>query len=290
MPLTIRPFETAIGAEVLGFDMSKPMDDATFRAIDDAWNRYSVLVFRDQKMTEEEHIRFSKRFGDLEEHVLYQYRHPKHPDIFVVSNVKDETGRNVGAYDAGRYWHTDLSYMAVPSRGSILYAIEIPHDDSGKPLGDTLWAGTAVAYDGLSGSMKKRIADLKAEFSLENRHKKLVADGDASAVLDEKHKASAPPVVHKVVRTHPVTGRKCIYVNEGQTSRILDIPEDESRDLLKELWAESTKTDYIYRHKWRVGDVVMWDNIPTQHLAICDYALPKRRYLQRTTLRGTAPF
>lgn len=290
MPLTIRPFETAIGAEVMGFDMSKPMDDATFRAIDDAWNRYSVLVFRDQKMTEEEHIRFSKRFGDLEEHVLYQYRHPKHPDIFVVSNVKDETGRNVGAYDAGRYWHTDLSYMAVPSRGSILYAIEIPHDDAGNPLGDTLWAGTAVAYDGLSESMKKRIADLKAEFSLENRHKKLVADGDASAVLDEKHKASAPPVVHKVVRTHPVTGRKCIYVNEGQTSRILDIPEDESRDLLNELWSESTKTDYIYRHKWRVGDVVMWDNIPTQHLAICDYALPKRRYLQRTTLRGTAPF
>lgn len=290
MPPTIRPFETAIGAEVLGFDMSKPMDDATFRAIEDAWNRYSVLVFRDQKMTEEEHIRFSKRFGDLEEHVLYQYRHPKHPDIFVVSNVKDEAGRHVGAYDAGRYWHTDLSYMAVPSRGSVLYAIEIPHDDDGKPLGDTLWAGTAVAYDGLSASMKKRIENLKAEFSLENRHKKLVADGDANAVLDDKHKASAPPVVHKVVRTHPVTGRKCIYVNEGQTSRILDIPEDESRDLLKELWSESTKTDYIYRHKWRVGDVVMWDNIPTQHLAICDYALPKRRYLQRTTLRGTAPF
>lgn len=290
MPLTIRPFETAIGAEVLGFDMSKPMDDATYREIEEAWNRHSVLVFRDQKMTEEEHIRFSKRFGDLEEHVLYQYRHPKFPDIFIVSNVKDETGRNVGAYDAGRYWHTDLSYMAVPSRGSILYAIEIPHDDDGRPLGDTLWAGTAVAYDGLSESMKRRIADLKAEFSLENRHKKLVADGDANAVLDDKHKALAPPVVHKIVRTHPVTGRKCIYVNEGQTSRILDVPEDESRDLLKELWAECTKSDYIYRHKWRVGDVVMWDNIPTQHLAICDYALPRRRYLQRTTLRGTAPF
>lgn len=290
MPPTIRPFETAIGAEVLGFDMSKPMDDATFRAIEDAWNRHSVLVFRDQKMTEAEHIRFSKRFGDLEEHVLYQYRHPKHPDIFVVSNVKDETGRHVGAYDAGRYWHTDLSYMAVPSRGSVLYAIEIPHDDDGKPLGDTLWAGTAAAYDGLSESMKKRIENLKAEFSLENRHKKLVADGDANAVLDDKHKASAPPVVHKVVRTHPVTGRKCIYVNEGQTARILDIPEDESRDLLKELWSECTRPDYIYRHKWRVGDVVMWDNIPTQHLAICDYALPRRRYLQRTTLRGTAPF
>lgn len=290
MPLTIRPFANAIGAEVLGFDMSKPMDEPAFRTIEEAWNRHAVLVFRDQKMTEEEHIRFSKRFGDLEEHVLYQYRHPKHPDIFVVSNVKDDTGRHVGAYDAGRYWHTDLSYMAVPSRGSVLYAIEIPHDDDGAPLGDTLWTGTAAAYDGLSDSMKRRIENLRAEFSLENRHKKLIADGDANAVLNEKHKASAPPVVHKVVRTHPITGRKCIYVNEGQTARILDIPEDESRDLLKELWAECTRPDYIYRHKWRVGDVVMWDNIPTQHLAICDYALPRRRYLQRTTLRGTAPF
>jgi taurine dioxygenase len=289
MRLEIRPFDGPIGAEVTGVDLAGPMDEATFRRIEEAWNRHSVLVFRGQKINEEQHIAFSRRFGELEEHVLYQYLHPDYPEIFVVSNVKDETGRHVGAYDAGRYWHTDLSYMAVPSRGSLLYAIEIPHADDGSVLGDTLWTSTAAAYEGLSEAMKARIEPLQAEFSLENRHLKLVADGDAAAALDDRHKRSAPPVVHKVVRTHPVTGRRSIYVNEGQTARILGVPEEESRELLRALWAECTRPEYIYRHKWRVGDLVMWDNIPTQHLAICDYALPQRRYLQRTTLRGSAP-
>lgn len=290
MKLEVRPFDGAIGAKVAGINLAGPMDEDTFRIVEAAWNRHSVLVFRDQQITEEQHIAFSKCFGELEEHVLYQYLHPKHPEIFVVSNIKDETGRNVGAYDAGRYWHTDLSYMAVPSRGSLLYAIEIPHVDDGSALGDTLWTSTAAAYEGLSDAMKERIEDLEAEFSLENRHKKLIADGDAAATLDTRHKESAPPVVHKVVRTHPVTGRRSIYVNEGQTARILGVSEDESRELLQTLWAECTRSEYIYRHKWRIGDVVMWDNIPTQHLAICDYALPQRRYLHRTTLRGSAPF
>lgn len=289
MKLEIRPFEGVIGAEVRGVDLAGTVDEATFRRIEDAWNRHSVLVFREQKIDEAQHITFSRRFGELEEHVLYQYLHPKYPEIFIVSNVKDETGRHVGAYDAGRYWHTDLSYMAVPSRGSLLYAMEIPHADDGRVLGDTLWTSTAAAYEGLSEAMKARIEPLRAEFSLENRHRKLVADGDAAAALDTRHKQSAPPVVHKVVRTHPVTGRRCIYVNEGQTARILGVPEDESRELLQALWAECTRPEYIYRHSWRVGDVVMWDNVPTQHLAICDYALPQRRYLQRTTLRGSAP-
>lgn len=286
----IRPFDTAIGAEVVGVDLARPLDEATHRLIEDAWNQHAVLVFRGQEITEEQHIAFSRRFGELEEHVLYQYLHPKHPEIFVVSNVVDENGRHVGAYDAGRYWHTDLSYMAVPSRGSILYAIEIPHAEDGTALGDTLWTSTVAAYEGLAEDLRRRIDGLAAEFSLENRHRKLVADGDRAAALDDRHKRSAPPVVHKVVRTHPVTGRKCMYVNEGQTARILGVSEDESRELLALLWAECTRPEYIYRHKWRVGDVVMWDNIPTQHLAICDYALPQRRYLQRTTLRGTAPF
>ena len=131
MKAEIRPFETAIGAEVVGADLARPLDEATHRTVEDAWNRHSVLVFRGQKITEEQHIAFSARFGALEEHVLYQYLHPKHAEIFIVSNVKDESGRHVGAYDAGRYWHTDLSYMAAPSRGSILYAIEIPHADDG---------------------------------------------------------------------------------------------------------------------------------------------------------------
>ena len=197
--------------------------------------------------------------------------------------------RHVGIYDAGRYWHTDLSYMEVPSRGSLLHAVEVPHDAAGEPLGDTLFASTAAAYEALSPGMKHRISGLSAEFSLANRHARLVADGDPGAALSDAHRKKAPPVVHKVVRTHPVTGRRSIYVNEGQTARILGPPDDEARDLLHELCAHCTRPEFVYRHRWRAGDLLIWDNIPTQHLAICDYALPQRRYMHRTTLRGTPP-
>ena len=177
-----------------------------------------------QSIDEARHVAFSRRFGDLEIHVLDQYLHPRHPEILIVSNVMDGD-RHAGIYDAGRYWHTDLSYMAVPSRGSLLYAIEVPHDAAGDPLGDTLFTSTAAAYDALSTDMKRRISGLKAEFSLANRHARLVADGDPDATLSDAHREKAPPVIHKVVRSHPITGRRSIYVNEGQTSRILGLPK-----------------------------------------------------------------
>jgi len=284
----IRPFDAALGAEVRGVDLSRNLDDATFAAIERAYNDHSVLLFRDQTIDEVRHIDFSRRFGALEVHVLDQYLHPKHPEILIVSNVMDGD-RHVGIYDAGRYWHTDLSYMAVPSRGSLLYAIEIPHDAAGRPLGDTLFTSTAAAYDALSEAMKRRIAGLKAEFSLANRHAKLVADGDPDATLSDAHQEKAPPVTHKVVRTHPITGRKSIYVNEGQTAGILGLPEGEARDLLQGLGTHCTRPECVHRHQGRAGDLRMWDNIPTQHLAICDYSLPQRRYMHRTTLQGTAP-
>ena len=288
MTLKVRPFEAPLGAEVHGVDLSHNLDDVTFDAIERAWNEHSVLLFRNQTIDADRHVTLSRRFGDLEVHVLDQYLHREHEEILIVSNVMDGD-RHVGIYDAGRYWHTDLSYMAAPSRGSLLYAIEVPHDDAGVPLGDTLFASTAAAYDALPASMKQRISGLEAEFSLANRHARLVADGDRDAALSDEHRAKAPPVIHKVVRTHPITGRRSIYVNEGQTARILGLPEDEARELLRELCVHCTRPEFVYRHRWRVGDLLMWDNIPTQHLAICDYALPQRRYMHRTTLRGTAP-
>ena len=286
--LDIRPFDAALGAEVHGVDLSRDIDGETFAAIERTWNEHSVLLFRDQAIDAARHLAFSRRFGDLEVHVLDQYLHPEHPEILIVSNVMDGD-RHVGIYDAGRYWHSDLSYMAVPSRGSLLHAIEVPHDAEGRPLGDTLFTSTTAAYDALSPETKRRISGLSAEFSLANRHARLVADGDPDAALSDTHREKAPPVVHKVVRTHPITGRRGIYVNEGQTSRILGLPDDEARDLLHELCTHCTRPEFVYRHRWRTGDLLMWDNIPTQHLAICDYALPQRRYMHRTTLRGTPP-
>ena len=187
----IRPFDAALGAEVRGVDLSRDLDAAAFAAIERAWNEHSVLLFRDQAIDETRHVAFSRRFGDLEIHVLDQYLHPGHPEILIVSNVMDGD-RHVGIYDAGRYWHTDLSYMAVPSRGSLLYAIEVPRDDAGSPLGDTLFASTAAAYDALPPDTKHRISGLTAEFSLANRHAKLVADGDPDAALSDTHQEKAP--------------------------------------------------------------------------------------------------
>ena len=271
MPIDVRAFDAALGAEILGVDLSRPLDDDTFAAIEDAYNRYSVLLFRGQEISEAEHVGFSRRFGELEIHVLAQYLHPGHPEILVVSNVQ-ENGRDVGIKDAGRYWHTDLSYMAKPSRGSLLYAIEVPHDEAGAPLGDTLFASSAAAYEALPESRQRELDTLSAEFALANKQAKLVADGDKSAAETDTHPDKTPPVVHKVVRTHPLTGRRSIYVNEGHTSRIVGVPEDESRQMLADLYAHVTQDDFVYRHRWRKGDLLMWDNIPTpayRHLRLC---------------------
>ena len=288
MTLQVQPFDGAIGAEVRGADLSRAFDDADQQMMIEAWSTHSVLVFRDQTVTPEQFLRFSRYFGELEIHVLEQYLHREHPEILVVSNILED-GKNIGIPDAGRYWHTDLSYLAEPSRGSILYAIEIP-EEQGKTLGNTIWASTAAAYEALPVSQRTLIDGLKAEYSLGNRFTKLAEDGTKHIEMTEEQKAKTPSVVHPVVRTHPVTGRRGILVNEGHTTHIQDLPAKESQLLLEKLWAQCTKSEFTYRHEWRVGDVVMWDNTLTQHLAICDYALPQRRLLHRTTITGDRPY
>ena len=288
MTLQIQPIDGVIGAQILGADLSQALDEADQKKLIDAWATHSVLVFRDQKVSPDQFLRFSHYFGELETHVLEQYLHREFPEILVISNIL-EGGKNIGIPDAGRYWHTDLSYLAEPSRGSILYAIEIPEED-GQTLGNTFWASTAAAYEALPAATRERIEGLKAEYSLGNRFNKLVEDGTQHIEITEEQKAKTPSVVHPVVRTHPVTGRRGILVNEGHTTHIHDLPQDESDALLEELWTQCTKPEFTYRHEWRVGDVVMWDNTLTQHLAICDYALPQRRLLHRTTITGERPY
>ena len=145
-------------------DLSRRLDDTSFEMVRDAYEKHSVLLFRNQELTPERHIAFSRRFGELQHHVLDQWRHPEHPEILIVSNIK-EKDRHIGVPHAGRYWHTDLSYMVAPSRGSLLYAIEIP-EENGRTLGDTRFTSTVAAYEALPEDIKARIADLSATFSL----------------------------------------------------------------------------------------------------------------------------
>jgi taurine dioxygenase len=285
--MKVRPLSPSFGAEIVGVDLSAQLDDATFAAIEKAFNECSVLLFRGQRVGDAEHVRFSRRFGELEIHVLREFVKPLHPELYVLSNIV-ENGRAIGIKDAGNYWHTDLSYTSSPSRGSIMQAIEVPLSSDGTPLGDTQFASTAAAYDALPADMKVRLAGLRAVHRFWDRYLRERKLAGSDVVISDERRAKTPDVVHPVVRTHPYTGRKCIYVNEGFTIGIEGMPDAEARALLNELFEHCTRPEFTYRHQWRTGDVVMWDNCATLHRATVDFAWPQRRLMQRTTLKGTA--
>ncbi len=287
----IRPSPAPIGAEILGLDLAHPIDEATFATINAAFERHSVIVFRDQKLTPEQQIAFSRRFGPLQVNVRSEFNKPGHPEIFIVSNVEID-GKPIGSRDAGRYWHSDLCYLAKPSKASLLYALEVPTRDDGTVLGDTLFASAAAAYDTLPADLKQRLDGLRAANGYNFMYERKVQDFGLRPPLSDAERATKYPrdAVHPVVRTHPATGRKCLYVCEGYTHHILDLPEDESRALLDRLFAHIIKPEHVYRHKWRVGDLLMWDNAAVQHKVTFDYAPPLRRRLERCTVEGSAPY
>lgn len=286
MPQVVRT-GTHLGAEISGVDLTRPVDDATFAEIERAFYNESVVVFRGQNISEEQHIAFSRRFGNLEVHVSgARYLHPRHPEIRINSNII-ENGKPIGATDAGQYWHTDLSYMGEPSKCSLLYAVEVPTKE-GRSLGDTQFVSVTAAYDALPADIKKRLQGSKAVHSYSYRYYKLTDAGKQRPQLTVEQKARTPDVEHPVVATHPYTGKKCLFVNEGFTTRIVGMPEAESSALLADLFAHVRKPEFLYAHKWAVGDLLMWDNLSTQHFAVADYALPLRRKMQRTTVTGVA--
>lgn len=285
--ITIRKLAEPLGAEITGIDVGKRMSDEMFERIEDAFHDHCVLVFRNQRLTPQGHTGFSRRFGDLLVHVMRQYNDPLMPEVLVLSNIV-ENGKPIGMQDAGQYWHTDLSYTAEPSRCSLLYAVEIPFEN-GVALGDTLFVNTAAAYDALPDDMKAKLARLKATHSYTARYERMEKGGKRVA-LEEDQKKAVPEVVHPVVRTHPFTGRKCLYVNEGFTVGIVGMPKDESDELLAQLYKHVTDERFMYRHRWQVGDLLMWDNCSTQHNAIANYGPDQRRHMRRTTVRGSAVF
>ena len=185
----------------------------------------------------------------------------------------------------GFTWHSDTSYRQYPSRCSLLYAKEVPHRD-GKPLGDTVFANTIAAYEALPDAMKRRLEGLKAihRYSMRRR-----IDNSPRPKLTAAQLAETPDIAHPIIRTHPHTGRKALYVTAGECIGIEGMPDDEALDLIAELDTHCVKPEFCYRHRWRVGDLVMWDNASAMHLAICDYALPERRLMHRTTVIGTQP-
>jgi alpha-ketoglutarate-dependent taurine dioxygenase len=285
MAIPARRCDAACGAEI-DCDLSTPIDEATFGALERLFHDNIVVFFRDQHLTNEQHIAFSRRFGELEIHIVKKYLLPAYPEILLISNIRDANGEHIGLADAGFTWHSDVSYRKRPSRCSLLYAREVPHRD-GKPLGDTVFANTIAAYDALPEAMKRRLAGLKAVHRYAMRRR---IENSPRPKLTAAQLAQTPDVCHPIVRTHPYTGRKALYVTAGECVGIEGIPEDEALDLIAELDAHCVRPEFCYRHQWRGGDLVVWDNASCMHLAICDYGLPERRLMHRTTVIGAEPF
>lgn len=258
MGLNIRKLTGHFGAEILDIDLSEPMSDATFAAVSTAFDENSLILFRGQSLTPAQHIAFSSRWGELEHHVLQEYTLPDHPELFVLTNKKKD-GKPLGAHKTGWHWHIDNTYMPRPSLGSQLYAREVPPEG-----GDTWFTSLTAAYDSLPEGLKARIADLKAVHSYAHVYALKYPDREP---LSEERKAQVPDLVHPVVRTHPATGRKVLYISEYIIKQFIGMSVEESRELLDELNARATTDDLIYRHQWQVGDLICWDNRATMHFA-----------------------
>jgi taurine dioxygenase len=285
MPIPVTKSGAACGAEI-GFDLSRPTDDAAFAEIERLFHDNIVVFFRRQTISEAQHIDFSRRFGELEIHIVRKYVLPASPEILLISNVRDAAGEHIGLADAGFTWHTDTSYRRTPSRCSLLYAKEVPHQD-GEPLGDTVFANTVAAYDSLPETMKRRLEGLKAIHRYSERRR---IENSPRPKLTAAQLAETPDISHPIVRTHPYTGRKALYVTAGECVGIDGMPDDEAVDLIAELDAHCVRPEFLWRHRWQAGDLLMWDNAACMHLAICDYALPQRRLMHRTTVIGSEPF
>ena len=285
--LSVKPTGAALGAEITGVDLSREIDEGTYRRIVDALHEHEVVFFRNQELTPEQHIAFSRRFGELEHHVRQDCCRPGYPELFVVSNII-ENGKPIGSQDAGFFWHSDLCYAEKPSRGSLFYAREVPMKD-GRPLGDTIFSSMTKAFDVLPEPTQKKLLGRNAVNSYIHGYSRDRKSGPRKP-LTEEQKAKTPDREHPAVRTHPYNGRKCLFVNEGYTTEIVGLDAAESSAILADLFSLIQREDLTYRHRWQQGDFLIWDNCAVQHRAICDYELPLRRRMERTTLTGTVPF
>ena len=275
----IKRVSPALGAEILNVDLREDLLDDTIAQIRKALVENSLVLIRDQDITPEQHVAFSRRFGKLEIHVLTEYLLKGHKEILVLSNLK-KNSKLFGRAGVGNYWHSDLQYMPKPSLGSILRAHEVPEIG-----GDTMFANQFLAYDALSDGMKELLAGLWVV------HDFAKARYRSPQPYSDKAMKKTRPVTHPAIRTHPESGRKALYVSPGFALRFDGMTEEESEPIFEFLYEHAVDPRFVYRHKWRANDIVFWDNRSLMHNAVQDYDLQKdRRHMHRTTISGDEPF
>ena len=276
MSLTIQPISPALGAIVSGIDLGAPLDDAGQRAIEQALLEHQVLFFRDQSLEPRSQARFAARFGDLHIHPIYPSV-PEQPEVIVLDTAVTDVRDNA-------IWHTDVTFLETPALGAVLAAKQLP------PYGgDTL----GEQHGGLRGAVGAAAASAGRSHG-DPRHRQVlprerfgVTEADLARL--EEARLKNPPRSHPVVRTHPVTGRKGLFVSDGFTTRINELEPAESDALLKFLFAHATRPEFTVRWRWQENDVAFWDNRVTQHYAVDDYR-PQRRVMHRATILGDKPF
>lgn len=275
--MELRRLSNSLGAEVIGVDLAQPLAPADLDEIRAAWRDHLVLLFRNQQLTPQAHIDFSRQFGDLDRHeALPRYRHPDHPEIFMITNHEID-GKPSATRNTGRQWHNDLSYTTRPAMGSLLYCRECP------PVGgDTMFANMYLAYETLSKPLRDFLAPLSAVHDVMGSRDLRKRDPEQIAELRRLN----PPVSHPVVRRHPVSGRQALNVHEMMCTHFVGMGREESQPILHFLEQHATAHENVYRHQWRVNDLVMWDNRCTLHIALADYEHSSPRHMLRTTLLG----
>ena len=278
--MNIKPLDAPAGVEITGIDLTAGLDDRTLEALESAFDAHGVLIVRDQHLSPADQLAFAHRFGEIE--VNYnseKYGLSDHPEIYLISNITRD-GEPIGSRRAGEAWHSDMIYSKQPPRATMLYAVEVP-ELNGLVLGDTAFANAAAAWDALPKAMQEEVSGLKGIFDFRGRKR--------SEAPNEATVARYPPVQHPIVRTHPHTGRKSLYVNRDDCVGIAGWTENRAAALVAALSDHVVRPEFVYRHQWRRGDVVMWDNCTVQHMAILDYDLPQRRLMHRLTIAGTIP-
>lgn len=274
---TVTPLSVALGAQISGIDISQPLAPEDRDTIEQALLEYQLLFFRDQPIEPAQQARFAAYFGDLHIHPIYP-NVPEQPEVLVLDTAVTDVRDNA-------VWHTDVTFLPTPAMGAVLSAKLLPVFG-----GDTLWASGIAAYEALSAPLKSLLAGLTATHDF-TRSFPLERFGNTAEdrLRWEEARRKNPPLSHPVIRTHPVSGRRALFVNEGFTTRINELSETESEAILKLLFAHATRPEFTVRWRWQANDVAFWDNRVTQHFAVDDYR-PNRRVMHRATVLGDVPF
>ena len=281
--ITVVPTGAALGADIAGVDLSRPLDNDTFRAVEAAWHQHLVLRFRGQSLDDPGLLAFARRFGELDKapvHAVADADHDPYPEITVMSNIKldGKAIGNLGHYEAE--WHTDMSYNERTPIGSLLYSLEVPPEG-----GDTGFSNMYLAFETLPAELKRAITGKSCKHDSSRNSVGELRKG----FKDVSDPREAPGAVHPIVRTHPATRRNALFLGRRRNAYIVGLPLAESEDLLDRLWAHAGKPEFAWYQKWKVGDLIMWDNRSAMHRRDA-FDANARRLMHRTQIKGDKPF